>query len=469
MIFFIIYFLFPSRKKHIVLFLANIIFPLFIEVKCFVFINFEILSSYLFAILIEKNIDSQKKKKSFFILSLIFTIGILFIIKFLNFNISFISRLTGFTVPDYLFKFAAPLGIAYYSLSITSYLCDVYEKKIPAEKNFINYYVFSGYFLRLFQGPICRYDQNCKNELFLPKIITYEDVAHGAQLVLWGLFKKLVIADWLAVPVQFVYNGNLRNAWYGSMILFGTILFYIQLYCDFSGCIDIVKGCSQMIGIKLPDNFMHPFFATSVTDFWHRWHISLSNWLKDYIYIPLGGNKKGQLKAYLNIIIVFLISGLWHGSGLQFIFWGGMHAVIQIIEKHFTKKNKNIIKNSISKKVITFFIITITWIPFRADNIIQSIKYFYRLIFKFNFPILIQSLYDFGLSKDQSFVVFIAIILLFIIEFLQDEYKVSFRKKIDTLPLILRWCIYIVFICLIAIFGHYGFEITPEVFIYEQF
>lgn len=217
-----------------------------------------------------------------------------------------------------------PLGISFYTLQAISYLVDVSKGTISAERNPARLALYLMFFPTIMQGPISRYGQLAP-QLWTPHRFDYDALKSGLMLMLWGFFKKMVIADRAAMLANGVFAADSTAE--GFVVLLGVLSYSLQIYADFSGCVDISRGLAEAMGIDLIRNFNHPYLATSVKDFWHRWHISLSTWLKDYVYIPLGGNRKGAFRKYLNILIVFAVSGLWHGTGINFFVWGLLHGI----------------------------------------------------------------------------------------------------------------------------------------------
>ena len=272
-----------------------------------------------------------------------------------------------------------PIGLSFYTLSIIGYCFDVYRSDCAAEKNPFLFLLFVTYFPHILQGPIPRFESlrvQFDDEYKLKRKFSYERVAFGAQLMLWGYIKKLIIADRIAIFVDSVY-GN--TAIVSGTILFVTALLYLfQLYMDFSGCVDIALGFSEILGISLIQNFRQPYLATSINDYWRRWHISLSSWFKDYVYIPLGGNRKGKVRRWLNVIIVFALSGVWHGVGISFLIWGIIHAVYQVLGAALMPLRKVLRKlfgfkeESFSLRLIqtlnTFILLAFAYIFFRESD-----------------------------------------------------------------------------------------------------
>lgn len=285
------------------------------------------LITYISGILIDRANKLQNKKKSVFwkktwvVLSFLSNLSILALFKYSVFLIDGANAiLEKFQIQIPVFDLVLPVGISFYTFQALSYTMDIYRNEVTAEKNLAKYALFVSFFPQLVAGPIER-SKNLLLQINERHKFDYENVKDGFLLILWGFFQKIVIADRVAILVNEVY-GNYEN-YGGFQLIVATIFFAIQIYCDFSGYSDIAIGTAQMMGFRLMKNFKQPYFSQSVAEFWRRWHISLSTWFKDYLYIPLGGNKNGKLKKYFNLMIVFLISGLWHGANWTFVGWGG--------------------------------------------------------------------------------------------------------------------------------------------------
>ena len=292
--------------------------------------------TYFTSILIDKY---PKKKKLFLLFGIIINILILFVFKYYNFFISNINDLLGllkinYTIKD-TFNFMLPVGISFYTFQSIGYCIDVYRKDTKCEKNFIVYASFVTFFPQLVAGPIERSNNLIKQFHEVHKF-SYSKGVEGLRYILSGMFRKVVIADMCAVIVNGVYN-NLSD-YSGLILIVATFLFAIQIYCDFSGYSMIAIGSGKLLGFDLMENFKSPYLSTSIREFWSRWHISLSTWFKDYIYIPLGGSRKGFKRKLINIFIIFMISGLWHGAAWTFVIWGVIHATYRVIEEIYKRR-----------------------------------------------------------------------------------------------------------------------------------
>ena len=364
-----------------------------------------------------------------------------------------------------------PIGISFYTLSLISYVVDIYYEKYSPEKNPADFFLFAMFFPHIVQGPIARYDKIVKN-IKENHRFDYQNFTFGWQLILWGYFLKFVIADKSGIIVNTVYENYTELN--GLYIVFAAFLYSIQLYADFLGCVNIAMGVAQTFNIKLQTNFNQPYFATSVRDFWHRWHMTLSSWLRDYIYILLGGNRKGIYRQCLNILIVFTISGIWHGAGITFLCWGVLHGLYQTVEIFIGRYNKVNIHSGTGIKCIkalwTFILVTFAWMLFRSESLPQFIDLLKNMFSCFNPEALLDgdAYYKMGLTRMETLPLIAGIVTLGGIDICHEK-NISIRSKIATLPCVLRWVIYLATIMFVLIFGTYGPAYSANQFIYGQF
>ncbi|GHU59651.1 alginate O-acetyltransferase [Spirochaetia bacterium] len=314
---------------------------------------------------------STGQKKLILASSLALNLAVLFFFKYYNFFAGTMNSLFGqfgagaAAIPT--LNVLLPVGISFYTFQALGYSIDVYRGAVKAEQNFLTYALFVTFFPQLVAGPIER-TGNLLPQFKIDHHFDYDRVTEGLKLAAWGMFKKVVIADQLAVYVNAVY-GN-PGVYPASALLLATFFFTFQIYCDFSGYSDIAIGTARVLGFNLMTNFRKPYFSQSITEFWRRWHISLSTWLKDYLYIPLGGNRKGAARQKLNLLITFLISGLWHGAAWHFVFWGLLHGLFQIIERSIPERiNAALNKVPALRVCITFLLVCFAWIFFRAGSL----------------------------------------------------------------------------------------------------
>lgn len=356
-IFLILYFITPKKFKNYTLLLGSLFFYFYGDSKYIVLLLISSLANYILGRLI-----SKKNKKLFLIIGLIFNFGLLFYFKYFNFFLSNINSL--FKTNINLFSIVLPLGISFYTFKNASYLIDVYKNRVNSEKNFINYFTYIAMFPSLIQGPIVRYkDIDLKD-----KKISFDNFAMGVERFIIGLSKKVILADTLAKLVTSLTNMEVQTVvslWVKATSDIG------KLYLDFSGYTDMAIGLGLMIGIKIMENFDYPLSTYSVTSFWRKWHISLSSWFKDYIYIPLGGNRKGKFRKYFNIFVVWFLTGLWHGASWNFILWGLYFGTILVIEKRFFLKFFE--KHKIIGNMVTNILVVIGFVFFYNEKNILDI------------------------------------------------------------------------------------------------
>lgn len=356
----------------------------------------------------------------------------------------------------------APIGLSFYTLSLISYIVDVYQGKYGQEESLGKFVLFATFFPQSVQGPIARYDK-IAGSLLKEHKFNYREFTFGWQLILWGYFLKFVVADKAGIMVNTVY-GNCEE-FPGFYLVFAALLYSIQLYADFSGCVNIALGVAQSLGISLQPNFRQPYFAGSIQDFWRRWHMTLSTWLKDYIYIPLGGNRHGTVRKYVNILIVFGISGIWHGAGITFLLWGLLHGLYQIVERYF------IVKNKIWTRLRTFLMVTFAWILFRAESMQHFFSIIKNMFAAFNPQAILNgdAYYRMGLSRVQTLPLIFGIVLLLAVDFLHEKKEISIRAELAKLPLVVRWGIFLAGIMMTLILGTYGPAYADNQFIYGKF
>ena len=374
------------------------------------------------------------------------------------------------------FDVVLPVGISFYIFQALGYTIDVYRKEIVPERNFLRYALFVSFFPQLVAGPIER-SKNLLRQLSEKHTFDFIRVKDGLFLMLWGLFLKIVIADRISIVVDKIFSNS--SIYGGVYIVIGVILFAFQIYCDFSGYSTIAIGAAKVMGINLMENFDSPYMSASVAEFWRRWHISLSSWFKDYLYIPLGGNRKGKIRKYINILIVFGVSGLWHGANYSYVVWGLLNGLFQIIgdllkcPKDWIYNKLHIAKEKSSYKLMqiitTFCLVDFTWIFFRAKSFKTALQMIKSIFTVHNYWILFDdSLYKLGLNGKQFRFMVLSIILLIIVDIVKWK-GYSIREFIYKQDTWFRWLIYILLILVIVVFGIWGPKFDESKFIYFQF
>lgn len=496
----ILYYAIPQKFKNLVLLAASSFFYLTSSIESGCIIVGVIAIAYVFGRVLEK-----RPGKHLLAIGIIAILGTLFTCKYLNFTVEsldFVLSKIGIDIQFSGLELIMPIGISFFTLQAVGYLIDVYRKKIEAEKNVIDFAVFLGFFGYILSGPIER-AQNILPQLKKKRKFHYTSFCHGIQLMLWGYFVKLVVAERFAIVANTVFDNHTYYA--GIEMLLGTIAYSLQLYCDFSGYSYIARGVGQALGLEIINNFEQPYFSLSISEFWRRWHISLSSWLRDYVYIPLGGNRKGIVRKYVNVIIVFFVSGVWHGAAWNYIFWGVLHGIYQVIEgifgslkEKFGNKNKQETKEvPFSQKLLSvmwnFTLVNFAWIFFRASNMQTALQMIKRIVLGFlpaaTFGAKYLPEYDYvrkfvsgynlrtiedyawlhiGLDISDTVVLLIGFVIIFAVDVLHYQ-KVNCRNWIDKQQLWFRWLLYIGATIVVLVLGIYGSTYNASSFIYSNF
>lgn len=406
-----------------------------------------------------------RKKKFWLWLGVIINVGFLGVFKYYNFFItSFSDGLSYFGVGSsnlWTLKIILPVGISFYTFHTLSYIIDVYKERIAPEKNFVDFSIFVGYFPLLVAGPIER-ATHLLPQIKIRRNFNASSFVDGLRQILWGLFKKVVIADSCATYVDVIFNNPDEYA--GSTLVLGTVLFAFQIYGDFSGYSDIALGTSRLFGIGLLKNFAFPFFSRDVAEFWRRWHISLSSWFKDYVYIPLGGSKGSRFKQIRNVFIIFLLSGFWHGANWTFIFWGLVNALyfLPLFLFKINRINLEIVAHNrifpnvkeILQILLTFFLTALARIFFRSDNLQHAFSYFSGIFSKTLFSI----------PEIRPKTTVLLIVIFIIVEWFGRRNEYAIAKMFQGQPRFVRWIFYY-----LIVFAIFYFSESERQFIYFQF
>jgi len=416
-------------------------------------ILFSTATDYLFAIWIESS-NSKRIKKRILFASVAINFGILGTFKYLDFFIQSTYDLLsaiGLNPSIHTLGILLPVGISFYTFQSISYIVDVYYKNTKAERSFLRYALYIAYFPQLVAGPIVR-STDFFPQLSRVPVLTRADFTFAVYMITMGLFKKVVLATYFAGMTDPVFGSPDS---YSSFEIFVAILaFSLQIYFDFSGYSDTAIGLSKLLGINIPANFNFPYGARNITEFWRRWHISLSNWLRDYVYIPLGGNRFGRHKAYKNLMLTMTVGGLWHGASWNFIIWGGMHGLLLVADKHFSflRSHTTVIRSFIFA-LTTFLIVSFMWLPFRADDFSVTL-------------VMLDKLAEFSMPTSLT----LAHLLLLLFSFgLIIHHKISFVSNyslhiFSKLPVPVMAFIVSLYVNLIVVFGT-----MEQPFIYFQF
>ncbi len=456
------------------LLISSIFFILCYSPFCFVLLLFVTVSAYGASCLIVKKASYGKK---YAIISTVLFLGILAVFKYLMFGVNMWNRmmtaLTGSeNVVTPALQIMLPVGISFYIFQNIGYVWDVYKKRAPAEKSFAKYLLFISYFPKFTVGPIER------AEGFVPQMqqetreFSYANAVAGLRIVMIGLFKKVAVADVLAPVVNNVFDNPAEYT--GLSLMIATILYTFQIYCDFSGYADLAIGYSKMLGINLMQNFHSPYFSKSISGFWRRWHISLSSWFRDFVYIPLGGNRVGKMRHMFNTMVTFVLSGIWHGASLNFWAWGGVHGILLCIENGLNKgreRHKKGLRRSgfaeAAKWGLTFVCISVAWVFFRANSLrgaVYIISHYFSQ-WQFNLSYVKASIVSMGFTELTCVVVLVSLGILVVIDWLQCKRSISDVLGVQK-PYI-RWGIYFFFVFYILFCKMYMAQ--SQQFIYFQF
>ena len=459
---FLLYWIVGNKNKMIqnsILVIASLVFYGWWDWRFLGLLLFTAFSTYIAGLLMGNESLSDNKRRLISAMSILLNLGILFVYKYFNFFIeSFIdlSAIFGITITVSTLNIILPVGISFYTFSALSYSIDVYQRKIYPTKDIIAYLAYVTFFPSILSGPINRANMQLP-QYFESRSFDYNVAIMGCVSILWGGVMKLCLADRLGIYVDAVY-GNISQH-NGTTLLFASILYTIQIYADFAGYSLMAIGCGKLLGIDLQTNFIRPYFATTVTEFWRRWHISLTTWFRDYIYFPLGGNRCSKPRWILNTLIVFTVSGLWHGAAYAFLIWGVLHGLGMVVERLLYGNKLKQLSNkfclsSIIRWVVTFMFVNIAWIPFRINDL-NDVKVIIGKIFTDPGSIFIDA--------NTLLMGAIAFVIVFIHDFIEE--------KRDKDPLLLsnyrfiRYASAVLIICYILAFG----VLNGGSFIYFQF
>ena len=524
----LLYFALPLKKhKWIVLLAASIFFYLVAGYKYAMFILFTAISTYLIGLWIDKisknskavlkknkaewDRDTKKKyknkvkvqKRLVMAFALVLNFGILAFLKYFNFFAGSLNDILGnfginFSIPT--LALFLPLGISFYTFQSMGYIVDVYREKTAAEKNPLKFMLFVSFFPQIVQGPISIYDQ-LAHQLYEPHRFDFTRFKHGMMLILWGFFKKLIIADRAVIAINTVTDSY--NSYGGSTLLFTILLYSVQLYADFSGGIDISRGVAQIFGIDMIDNFKRPYFSKSINEYWRRWHISLGAWLKNYLFYPVAmsnvfinaskkmkGTRFGKTAAGAHIakvlptsvasLIVFLVVGIWHGADWKYVgfgLWNGLIIMVSILlqpvfdiilEKlHINPKAA---WYSVFQMLRTFIIVLVGYVFDVAPGINESMNTFKLILTNQSFAQARAQISELGLGKKDFIVILVGIIVIFTVSVIQERHpSTTIREMLDKKPFILRFALIFIGIMAVIVYGIYGSGYNPADFVYMQF
>ena len=477
------YFVMPKKIRYIWLLITSYYFYMGWNAKYALLLLTSTVITYFSGLLLSVVKQDTKYavmwKKSIVAVSFISNLSILFFFKYFDFAIENINAVLSVFQVELLnpkFDVLLPVGISFYTFQALSYTMDVYRGEIYAEKNILKYALFVSFFPQLVAGPIER-SKNLLKQLNAEHRFSYEKMVEGLMLMLWGFFMKMVIADRIAIFVDSAYSEKVLYD--GKYLLVASVLFAFQIYCDFAGYSTIAVGAAKVMGFDLMENFNCPYYAETVAEFWRRWHISLSSWFRDYLYIPLGGNRKGVMRKYVNTMIVFLVSGLWHGANWTYVIWGGLNGLYQVVGGVLTPLKKKVYqrvpaleKNKLMKVLrilVTFVLVDITWIFFRADSISHAKDVIERILYMNNPELLANgTLLDMGLNQQNMVIMFVSIAILLGADIAKYN-QIKVREIILGFNIINRWIILLAGIASVLLFGVWGSGYEAVNFIYFQF
>lgn len=456
---FFLYYILPARFRIYILLVSSYYFYMSWNAKYVFLIFFSTFVTFFAALAMEKA-QSNVKRKICFISALTVDFALLFFFKYFDFSseiFSLIGAFAGLKLHPVTLSLLLPVGISFYTFQTVSYLTDVYKKESKAEKNPVYFATFISFFPQLVAGPIER-TGNLLPQMRSLNGFDARKAEYGLKMIAWGLFKKMIIADSIAPGVDAAYGS--AGTCHGATLFLATMLFSIQIYCDFSGYSDIAIGSAKLFGVDLMQNFRMPYFASSFREFWARWHISLSTWFRDYLYIPLGGNRKGKLRQYLNLFLTFIASGLWHGANLTFVVWGSVHGFLLILENimgntiEYMKSKWGIVFRLV-RIIPVFFIVSLVWIFFRSVSLKESFLIFSKILSSFFSPgifcrKIISAYAEMGFPTSEWVKILIAILILFVYD-LSSELAGDVFRNMRSLNRAVRWAFYI-FIGLLLIF-----------------
>ena len=479
-----VYFVIPRRLRMYWLLVASYYFYMSWNAKYAVLIATSTVITFFAGLAMERLEKSgDTAKRVVLSVCIIINLGILAVFKYGNFTIDSVNRLLGLLhirTMDVRLDFLLPVGISFYTFQALGYIIDVYRGSIEAEKNPVRYALFVSFFPQLVAGPI----ERSKNLLGQMRDIekkdlwNYRSVASGINLIVWGLFMKMVIADRVSILVDNVFD-NYRM--YGSTeLIIAAVGFSLQIYCDFASYSIIAMGCSKILGFELMENFNAPYLSLDIGDFWRRWHISLSTWFRDYLYIPLGGNRKGKIRKAVNTMIVFLVSGLWHGAAWKYVIWGGLHGCFNIASYSYKPLGSRIAEKleiktecfswKLLRSFITFVMVTFAWIFFRARSVSDAFRYIKRIIIKPTPWVLFNDgIYKMGLNRSEMNILIVSAAVLLVTDILRKKRDRRFDELLASQNLWFEWMTVIILILSIFVFGKYGADFDPKQFIYFQF
>lgn len=478
----LVYFCVPQKVRWLWLLAASYYFYMSWNPQYALLIAASTVATWLSALVMERVGGARKKRRWALWSCIIFNLAILFFFKYYAFaagNIEALGRLVGLELHVPTFDVLLPVGISFYTFQALGYVIDVYRGELPAERNLLRYALFISFFPQLVAGPIER-SKNLMHQIHEPHYFDPKRVRDGLLLMGWGFFEKLVLADRIALLVTKVYDNPAAHT--GVEIVLATVLFAFQIYCDFAGYSDIAIGAARVMGFTLMKNFKHPYSAVTVSDFWRRWHISLTTWFRDYVYIPLGGSRCAKWKHYRNILITFTVSGLWHGAQWSFVAWGALNGLYQVVgslaapfrkgmEARLKWKPDGVLRRW-WKRLVTFVLVDFAWLFFRASSFLTGVGMIRQTVTNpglaaLKHPLAMITVDNLGMGRKDFAVLLAALAVLAVVDTLRQQ--VDLKAVLDRRNIVVRYAVYYGIILAILIFGVYGPEFNAASFIYFQF
>lgn len=478
----LIYFIIPRKVRYIWLLAVSYYFYMCWNAKYALLLLISSIVTWLCGLLVH-SAEKLLTKKLALAACLCVNLGILFFFKYFDFFLQNFNRvLSGLHIQlfEKRFDVLLPVGISFYTFQALGYTIDVYRGKVTPEKNILRYALFVSFFCQLVAGPIERSESllGQMRNLEKKRLWNYRNIVSGLMLMVWGMFVKMVIADRVAILVDVVFGNYYLH---GTVALAaGAVGFAIQIYCDFMGYSTIAIGAARVMGFRLVENFETPYFAGSVSEFWKRWHISLSTWFRDYVYIPLGGNRCSKPKKYFNLMATMAVSGLWHGANWNYVAWGLLHGGYQVvgdvtagwrarlIDMLHTKKES--ISYRLAQVVTTFVLTDIAWIFFRSVSLSHAFRYCSRLFTKWDpWNLFDGTIYALGLDRPEFNILVVSLVVLFLADLIRYKRRQDIAVFLQEQCIWFRWGVMIALITATLVFGVYGIDFESSQFIYFQF
>lgn len=462
-------YLLPARWRNPALLACSYFFYVCWKPVYALFLLLSTITTYFCARLTERD-----RRRLWMVLTLVLNFGLLLLFKYLNFFLLLggdLLGLLGLQVQPARLELLLPVGISFYTFQAAGYIIDVYRGEYPAERSFLDYALFVSFFPQIVSGPIGR-GGSLLPQLKAERRFSDENLKSGCLRILWGMAKKMLVADYLAVMVNTAFSDV--QAFTPGQLAVAAVCYTFQIYCDFSSYTDIAIGSARLLGIELMENFRCPYAARSIKEFWRRWHISLSTWFRDYLYFPLGGSRRGKLRTCLNVLIVFAVSGLWHGAAMTFVVWGLLHGLFQVAGILLKPVREKVLYRILPREhpvmkalawLGTFALVTAAWVFFRADTLHDGF-YVIRSSLVWLGHLSIPAVTELGVPRYVLKVVGLCLLLLCVVDLLKERYDVAgwFLRRDWA-----RYGVYFIIICTILIYGYYGNNFDPQDFVYFKF